>query len=111
MSDGQSVAHLRYTAVIMKSSTIPAIRVEPELREQLEGVLAEGESLSTFVEASVRESIQRRLQQSEFVTRGLASIAAAKQSNRLVSSDSILRKLETRLDRARAAKAKRTPAR
>ena len=51
----------------MKTSTIPSVRVEPELREQLERVLQEGETLSSFVESSVRETVRRRVEQAEFV--------------------------------------------
>ena len=44
----------------MKTSTLPSVRVEPELREAAESVLQEGETLSGFIEASVRETIERR---------------------------------------------------
>ena len=41
----------------MKTTTIPSIRVEPDFRAEVEAVLAEGETLSQFVEASVRASV------------------------------------------------------
>ena len=88
----------------MKSSAIPSIRVEPELREQVERVLNEGETLSAFVEASVRDSVRRRLDQADFVKRGLASLAAARRSGQYVTADAVVRKLEARLTKARAAK-------
>ena len=44
----------------MKSSTFPSLRVEPELREAAESVLRDGETLSSLIETSVREAIQRR---------------------------------------------------
>jgi predicted transcriptional regulator len=86
----------------MKTSTIPAVRVEPELREQLEQVLQEGETLSSFVETSVRETVRRRIEQAEFVARGLASLDAAKQNGRFVKADDVLAKLQARLDAARS---------
>ena len=47
----------------MKSSVIPQVRVEPELRAELEALLQEGETLSEFVEASVRSAVAfRRVQ-------------------------------------------------
>ncbi|WP_337690809.1 YlcI/YnfO family protein [Mycetohabitans sp. B46] len=49
-----------------------AIRVKPELRDATESVLGEGEALSSFVEQSIREGIERRRNQSEFITRGIA---------------------------------------
>lgn len=78
----------------MKSSSIPSVRIEPELREQLERVLNEGESLSSFVESSVRDGVRRRLDQAEFVKRGIASLDAARHSGRYVTAASVVRKLE-----------------
>jgi hypothetical protein len=57
----------------MKTATLPSLRVAPELREAAEGVLEEGETLSSFIESSVRESIERRRARAEFIARGLAS--------------------------------------
>jgi predicted transcriptional regulator len=85
----------------MKTAALPAVRVEPELRERIEVVLREGESLSAFVEAAVRDSIQRRVDQAEFVARGLRSIDAAKAGEPTVSVAQVMRKLEARLARAR----------
>ncbi|WP_063900176.1 YlcI/YnfO family protein [Burkholderia pseudomultivorans] len=47
----------------------PSGRIEPELGGAAEGVLQEGETLSSFVEQSVREGIERRRLQSEFIAR------------------------------------------
>lgn len=90
----------------MKTSTIPAVRVEPALREAVESLLREGETLSEFVEASVRAAVRRRLDQAEFVARGMASLAAARQSGDWVDADAVLAALERRLDAARARQAK-----
>ena len=43
----------QYTT-FMKTAVIPQIRVEPELRADLESVLKQGETLTDFVEATVR---------------------------------------------------------
>jgi predicted transcriptional regulator len=94
----------------MKTSSIPAVRVEAELRDQLEQVLHEGESLSSFVEASVRESVRRRVEQAEFIARGLASLEAAKRSGRYIPADQVVAGLQERLDKARR-KASRKSAR
>jgi predicted transcriptional regulator len=92
----------------MKSATIPSIRVEPDLREQMEQVLGDGESLSAFVEASVRDSVRRRLEQTEFVRRGLQSLANAAARSAAgdapaayVTADSVVARLEARLAAAR----------
>ena len=93
----------------MKTSTIPAVRVEPELREQLEQVLQEGETLSSFVETSGRETVRRRIEQAEFVARGIASLDAAKASGRFVDVDVVVTKLQARLEKARSKLPRSTP--
>jgi predicted transcriptional regulator len=95
----------------MKTSTIPSVRVEPELREQLERVLQDGETLSSFVETSVRDTVRRRVEQAEFVARGIASLEAAKRSGRYVSADEVVAKLQARLDKARGNRRRKTSAR
>ncbi|MBK6741929.1 MAG: prevent-host-death protein [Hydrogenophilales bacterium] len=86
----------------MKTATIPSLRVEPELRQAAESVLSEGESLSSFVEAALRESIARRRQRNEFIARGLAARDDARQRGRYVAADIVLEKLATRLASAKA---------
>lgn len=54
----------------MKTATLPAVRVAPELREQLRGVLREGESVSSFIEEVVSRAIEYRRAQRQFHERG-----------------------------------------
>jgi predicted transcriptional regulator len=100
---------MRYIAR-MKTATLPAVRVEPELREQVEHVLQDGETLSSFVENSVRETVRRRYEQAEFVARGIASLEAAKRSGRFIEADVVVAKLQARLDKARAKPPSRSAA-
>ena len=44
----------------MKTATIPALRVEPEVRQAAEALLEEGETLSAFVEKALRQQIANR---------------------------------------------------
>lgn len=90
----------------MKTSTIPAVRVEPEFRAEVESVLAEGESLSEFVEASVRASVERRRFQAEFIARGLRSRDEAQRRGDYVDADDVVAELQRKLDAARARLAK-----
>lgn len=92
----------------MKSATLPAVRVEASLREEIEQALNEGESLSAFVEASVRESLRRRVEQSEFIKRGIASLQSARKSGKSISADTAVRKLEERLAKATASQASKS---
>jgi len=90
----------------MKSATIPSVRVEPELREQMEQVLGDNESLSQFVETAVRNTVQRRMDQAEFVARGLKSLAKARESSDYLEADEVV----GRLRKALAAAKQRKPA-
>ena len=97
---GLNVAQLRYTAMV-KTTTIPSIRVEPDFRAEVEAVLAEGETLSQFVEASVRASVERRRMQAEFIARGLRSREEARRTGDYVDADAVIDGLQRKLDAAR----------
>ena len=84
----------------MKSSSIPSIRVAPELRQAAESVLREGETLSSFMEESLRAGILHRKAQQEFIARGLASRDEAKRTGEYHSAQSVLDELHTMLDDA-----------
>lgn len=84
----------------MKTSTIPSLRVKPELRLAAENVLQEGESLSSFVEQSLRRNIQHRKAQQEFIARGLASAAEAERTGEYFDADDVLRELDVMLEDA-----------
>lgn len=88
----------------MKTATIPALRVTPELRQAAESVLQEGETLSSFVEQSVRTNIQRRQFQQEFIARGLASRDEAKRTGVYYSSEEVMDELKAKLAVKRAGK-------
>ena len=92
----------------MKSATIPAVRVEPELRGAIEAQLQAGESLSSFVEQSLKESVERRRLRSEFIARGLHSRDEARRTGQYVDADTVVQRLESMLS---AAKAKASPGR
>jgi hypothetical protein len=84
-----------------QNATIPSVRVEPEFRAEVEAVLGEGETLSQFVEASVRASVERRRIQSEFIARGLRSRDAARRSGDYVDAEVVLADLQRKLAAAR----------
>lgn len=86
----------------MKTATIPSLRVAPELREAAEGVLEAGETLSGFVEHSLRAGIaQRRLRQ-EFIARGLAARDDARRTGEYYSAADIRDELDAMLRTAEA---------
>ena len=93
----------------MRSATFPPIRVEPEVRAEVEAVLREGESLTQFIEEAVVAAAAWRRVQSEFVVRGEAAIERWKQTGGGRPVDEVMAGLQARLDEAklRAAQRKR----
>jgi len=87
---------------IMKTASIPSLRVDPELRHDAESVLREGETLSSFMEHALRASIQSRRAQKEFIARGLASHDAAKHTGEYFAAGEVLAEMEQMLSQAEA---------
>jgi Arc/MetJ-type ribon-helix-helix transcriptional regulator len=78
----------------MKTAIIPSVRVDSNFRAEVESVLAEGESLSEFVESSVRAQLERRRMQGEFIARGLRSRDEARRTGDYVDADAMIARLE-----------------
>ncbi|XHS78048.1 YlcI/YnfO family protein [Burkholderiaceae bacterium UC74_6] len=91
----------------MKTASLPSIRVEPEVRDELEGMLHEGETVSSFIEKAVREGVRRRQVQAEFLKRGMESLARFEETGTGSTTEEVLAKLEAKLEAARALKAKK----
>ena len=85
----------------MKSAVIPQVRVEPELRAELEALLQEGETLSEFVVASVRSAVAFRRVQTRFHERGQAAWEHHEATGKSLSAAEVLDKLQARLDTKR----------
>jgi len=81
----------------MKTATIPSLRVAPELRDAAERVLENGETLSSFVEQSLKDKIQQRLAQQAFIARGLTSRDEASKTGEYYSADNVLGELKNML--------------
>ncbi|WP_422392603.1 YlcI/YnfO family protein [Mycetohabitans rhizoxinica] len=47
----------RHEGTMMKTATLPALRVEPTLRHAVEDVLNENETLSAFMESALRAGV------------------------------------------------------
>ena len=85
----------------MKSAVIPQVRVEPELRSELEAVLRRGETLSEFVETSVRNAVEFRRVQTRFHERGETAWAGYQRTGLAVPADEVLTQLQAKLDAKR----------
>ena len=90
----------------MKTATIPSLRVDPALRQAAEDVLEEGETLSSFVEASLRAQIALRRQREAFLKRGIASRNKARRTGVYHDADDMVGELRQMLadGKARARK-------
>ena len=85
----------------MKSAVIPQVRVEPELRVELESVLREGESLSEFVETSVRNAVEFRRVQMRFHERGQAALEHHQRTGISHPAEEVLARLQDKVDTRR----------
>lgn len=85
----------------MKTATLPSLRVEPALREAAEAVLKEGETLSGFVEASVRAQVRTRQLQDEFIKRGLASLEESRRTGVYYTVEEVIGELRAKLEQAK----------
>lgn len=87
----------------MRTAALPAVQVEPDLLDALESVLVDGETVASFVEASVRAAIERRRRlRAEFIARGLRSREEARRIGEYVAADVVIEGLQSKLDAARA---------
>lgn len=86
----------------MKTASIPSLRVNPELRHAAESVLEEGESLSHFVEQSLRANIERRKRQRDFIARGFKAREESRRSGEYFAAEEILLELDEMLSQAEA---------
>ena len=78
----------------MKPSNFYSVRIDSRLRNAAEKVLESEESLSSFVEHSIRYQVQRRNLLRTFVERGLASAVEARHSGEYFSTDEVLTELD-----------------
>lgn len=93
-------SHLHYI-VGMKTSTLPAVRVEPALRRDAESVLDEGESLSDFVASCVRDGVAWRRMQDAFLPRASDAVERSEREDSGISAQEMLRQMDVRLETAR----------
>lgn len=87
----------------MKAATLPALRVDPELRESVERILREGETLSSFIEDAVRGSVRRRQLDEAFLARGLKARENARETSEYFPADDVLDELAQMLAEAKGS--------
>ena len=87
----------------MKTATLPSLRVEPALRDAAESLLKEGETLSSFVEAAVRDQVELRRQREAFIARGILSRDHARETGVYHSAAKVVGELRGMLGEAKAS--------
>jgi hypothetical protein len=85
----------------MKTAILPQVRVEPQLRADLEAVLREGETLSGFLEATVRQAVGYRRMQAEFAARAEVAWTRFQQTGVGVPAEEIVAQMRERLETRR----------
>ncbi len=90
----------------MKTATLPPLRVTPQLRKAVEQCLGPGETLSTFVEQAIRQTVERRRADSTFAQQALKARAAYLKSGVYHAADDVMQELRTQLKSARRRKAR-----
>jgi hypothetical protein len=85
----------------MKAAVIPKICVEPELRAERDAVLKRGETLTEFVEVTVRNAIAFRRMQTELHVLAQAASEAYHRTGASRPVDAVLDKLQAKLDTKR----------
>lgn len=85
----------------MKTATLPALRVEPELRAKMESMLDHGETLSSFMESALRSAVEFRAVQSEFHARGKRSQEQYDATGVSYSTEEVIEKLRAKTQHRR----------
>ncbi len=81
-----------------KSALLPSVRVSAELREQIESVLGPDETVSSFVESSVRTELHTRNMRQAFLQRGLSARDDSRRANAYYGAGHVLEDLQSILD-------------
>jgi hypothetical protein len=82
----------------MKTSLLPPVRVSEELRAAAEGVLAEGETLSSFIQQSVERAVEYRRVQANFHSRGQAALESYRRTGKSHAAADVVSGLQAKLD-------------
>ena len=85
----------------MKTATLPAVRVAPQVRELIESVLHEGESLSTFIEETVKKHAQWRKEDEAFYARAAKASQNLRDGGKFFTAEESISRLRAQVQRAR----------
>ncbi len=83
--------------LIVKTTTLPPIRVAPNVRK----VLEEGESLSAFMLKAVKEKAELRSEKRSFLAKALARSRKTERTGEFVRGNAVFKRLERVLARTK----------
>jgi len=86
----------------MKTSSLPPVRVDAEFRAEAESVLHDGESLTGFIEATVRRAVEHRQVQAAFEAGARKSLAKYKRTGASKSVAEVFEGIEAKIKKKRA---------
>ena len=99
---------------MIRSTTLPPIRVAPETKASLEAVLRKGESVTQFIESAVCREVEFRAEQNAAVARAKKALRSADKGVGLLTAEDFLAGMTQRartaqqlVREAAAAKSKR----
>jgi hypothetical protein len=91
----------------MRTATLPAVRVSPDTRSLIESVLREDETLSTFIEQTLKQQALRRKDDDAFYAEALRRSALVKAGKmKTITAEESIRRLREQLSKKKAAKEK-----
>jgi hypothetical protein len=77
----------------MRTATLPAVRVSPDTRSLIESVLREDETLSTFIEQTLKQQALRRKEDDAFYARALAAAKRIDEGGKTYTLDEVMTSL------------------
>lgn len=80
---------------------LPPVRVPDDLREAAEGVLLEGETLSSFIQQSVERAVEWRRLEAAFRERADGALAHYRRTGRSQAAGEVAAGLRSKLERRR----------
>ncbi len=85
----------------MKTAMLPPVRVPETLRQEAESVLAEGETLSSFIQASVAQAVEQRRLKAAFDQHADSALAHYRRTGEFHPADEVVARLQAKLDAKR----------
>ncbi len=91
----------------MRTATLPAVRVSPDTRSLIESVLREDETLSTFIEQTLKQQALQRKEDAAFYAEALRRSGLVKSGKmKTITAEESIRRLREQLAKKKASKQK-----